>query len=129
MPAPTSTPLWSLRSPGREAERTLVERFAATAGSDPLDPAGVTLPSGSRVQIDGVARDESIFVEAHALSAPIRDIDLAVIAQDVFKLSLVKNMHPQARVVVLLADEQVRALVTSRLARVPCAASVEFIVI
>lgn len=130
MPTLTTSPARpTSRGAARVTEQAMVAKFAQVIGTARLAPADVTLASGSVVHVDGVADDGSVFVEAHAVTAPIRDIDLAIIAQDVFKLSLARSVRPQARAVVLLADEDVRRTVAARIARTPVADSVELLVV
>lgn len=118
----------ALRASQRAAEAEMIARFASS-GDVPLATRRITLSSGSAVQVDGVDVEESLFVEAHAVAGPLRDIDVAVIAQDVFKLSLVKSVRPHARAVMLLSGDEVRDAVAARVARTPAAGTVEFLVV
>lgn len=136
MPAPTA-PLLLLDSPGDPLRRApfsvragaadMVARFAADQRLD-LVAVSLTLGTGSRVHIDGATADGSVFVEAHTVTTPLRDIDLALIVQDVFKLALVTSEYRSARVVVLVADERVRAAALARVAGTPAAGVVEILV-
>lgn len=101
----------------------MVARFAAPRV---LRPAAVTISSGSVVVVDGADEARKLFVEAHPYRSPVGAAELAVMVQDVFKLSLLRDTHPQARLVVLVADIDARdALLT----RIPWDDHVEILVV
>lgn len=71
----------------------------------PLGPMTLTLPGGARVDVDGVAPDHSVFVEAFAHQGRMKDSQPKKVAQDALKLITIRRDYPDARVVLAFADE------------------------
>lgn len=71
----------------------------------PLHPANLVLPGGARVDVDGVAPDVSVFVEAFAHQGRMKGSQPKKVAQDALKLITLRRTYPAARVVLAFADE------------------------
>jgi hypothetical protein len=86
----------------------LAERYGSLA------PASLTLARGARVDVDGVAPDRSVFVEAFAHQGRMRGSQPKKVAQDALKLITLRREHPGARLVLAFADPLAAASVTGK---------------
>lgn len=86
----------------------LAERYG------PLAPASLTLAGGARVDVDGVAPDGSVLVEAFAHQGRMRGSQPKKVAQDALKLITLRREHPDARLVLAFADPLAAASVTGK---------------
>jgi hypothetical protein len=87
----------------RSAEAAILEKVAEHFGT-PLAPRALTLSGGARVQIDGVATDDSIFVEVFARQGFLKGGQQKKVSQDALKLVTIARDHPDARLVLAFAD-------------------------
>jgi len=85
------------------AESLILAGLAPEYG--PLQPATLVLPGGARVDVDGVAPDASVFVEAFAHQGRMKGSQPKKVAQDALKLITLRRTYPAARVVLAFADE------------------------
>lgn len=86
----------------------LAERYG------PLEPKSLTLAGGARVDVDGVAPNETVFVEAFAHQGRMRGSQPKKVAQDALKLITLRREHPGARLVLAFADSLAAASVTGK---------------
>jgi hypothetical protein len=93
----------------REAEALILAGLMDEFGV--LRPATLKLPGGARVDVDGVAEDESVFVEAFAHQGRMKGSQPKKVAQDALKLITLRRARPQARLVLAFADEVATASV------------------
>lgn len=67
---------------------------------------GVTLPVGAaHVRPDGVAADESVFVEVFAHIGKLKGGQRHKVSTDALKLLAIRETHPNARLILAFADE------------------------
>jgi alkylated DNA nucleotide flippase Atl1 len=89
----------------RSAETAILAKVAEHFGT-PLAPRSLTLSGGARVQIDGVATDDSIFVEVFARQGSLKGGQQKKVSQDALKLVTIARDHPDARLVLAFADAE-----------------------
>jgi len=87
----------------RQAEPLILEQVAAYVGK-PLTKRTITLPHGGRVEVDGVADDDSVFVEVFAHVGALKGSQRHKPAVDALKLITLARQHPQARLIIAFAD-------------------------
>ncbi len=87
----------------RAVESLILAGLAPEYG--PLAPMTLRLPGGARVDVDGVAPDRSVFVEAFAHQGRMKGSQPKKVAQDALKLITIRREQPEARVVLAFADE------------------------
>lgn len=62
--------------------------------------------AGGRCDVDGVADDLSVLVEAFAHQGPMKSGQRAKVARDALKLVTLARSYPDARLILALADEE-----------------------
>jgi hypothetical protein len=77
-----------------------------------LAPRSLRLEHGARVDVDGVAPDESVLVEIYAHQGRLRGGQFHKVARDALKLITLKRTHPTAQLVLAFADSDAAACVT-----------------
>lgn len=82
--------------------RTLVEAQLGRL----LLPATVTLDSGAPVQVDGVAPDESAFVEIFAHLGKLKGGQQRKVASDALKLITLGRSRPHAKLHLAFTDDE-----------------------
>jgi hypothetical protein len=88
----------------REAESVLIRALSVELGAQ-LSPARPPLPAGGRVEIDGVAQDHSILVEAWAHQGPPKRAQAMKVINDAFQLSFTaETMAGTSRLILLFSD-------------------------
>ena len=87
----------------RRAEPLILEQVSAYVGK-PLTKRVITLPGGARVEVDGVADDDSVFVEVFAHVGGLKGSQRHKPAVDVLKLITLARQCPHARLIVAFAD-------------------------
>lgn len=95
----------------RRAETAILSKVAEHFAT-PLAPKTFTLRAGTRVQIDGAAADNSLFVEVFARQGFLKGGQQKKVSQDGFKLITIAREHPEARLVLAFADEEAAAYAT-----------------
>jgi len=79
-----------------------------------LAPRSLTLPGGARVDVDGVAADESVLVEVFAHQGRLRGGQFHKVSRDALKLiTLARNRH-DAKLVIAFGDQAAADCVTKR---------------
>lgn len=74
---------------------------------------GVTLPVGAaHVRPDGVAADESVFLEVFAHIGKLKGGQRHKVSTDALKLLAIRETHPNARLILAFADEAAAASVS-----------------
>jgi hypothetical protein len=97
----------------REAEPLILAGLAKELGVE-LVPRSLLLDGGARVDIDGVADDESVFVEIFAHQGPLKGGQFHKVARDALKLITVARSRPAARLFIAFADTEAAAGVSGR---------------
>ena len=77
-----------------------------------LAPRTLRLEHGARVDVDGVAPDESVLVEVFAHQGRLKGAQFHKVARDALKLITLKRTRPEARLVLAFADPDAAACVT-----------------
>jgi hypothetical protein len=95
----------------QEAEALIRQKVADYIGKQ-LYPATVRLDSGAPVQVDGVAADESVFVEIFAHQGSLKGGQRHKISTDALKLITLGRSRPQAQLVLAFGDAEAAAFVT-----------------
>jgi hypothetical protein len=95
----------------QQAEPLIRDKVAVHIGK-PLAPAAVKLESGASVQVDGVAADESAFVEISAHQGALRGGQRHKVATDALKLITLGRSRPQAQLILAFADPAAAAFAT-----------------
>ncbi len=88
----------------RSAKTLILAKVANHIGCV-LAPARVTFDTGTPVQVDGVASDESVFVEIYARQGTLKGGQKKKVAQDALKLITLQRSRPGARLIIAFADE------------------------
>jgi hypothetical protein len=97
----------------RQAEPLILGLVAATLGVV-LKPRSLQLPGGARVDIDGVADDESVFVEVFAHQGPLKSGQLHKVARDALKLITLARTRDDPRLIIAFGDAEAARYVTGR---------------
>lgn len=87
----------------RRAEPLILEQVSAHVGK-PLTKRVITLPGGARVEVDGAADDDSVFVEVFAHVGALKGGQRHKPAVDALKLITLARQCPQARLIIAFAD-------------------------
>jgi hypothetical protein len=95
----------------REAEPVILAGVSAQLGVG-LVPRSLRLPGGARVDVDGAAEDESVFVEVFAHQGRLRGGQFHKVARDALKLITVGRGKPTARLILAFGDKEAAASVT-----------------
>ena len=77
-----------------------------------LAPRSLRLEHGARVDVDGVAPDESVLVEVFAHQGRLRGGQFHKVARDALKLITLKRTRPAAQLVLAFGDPDAAACVT-----------------
>jgi hypothetical protein len=96
----------------RTAEPLILAGVSQAVGV-PLAPRSLTLPEGARVEVDGVAEDESVLVEIFAHQGRLKGGQFHKVARDALKLATLKRTRPHARLVIAFGDAEAAACVTA----------------
>ena len=62
--------------------------------------------------VDGLASDESVFVEVYARVTPIKGAGFHRVASDILKLRLIKEQHPNAQAFIAFASVEAAESIT-----------------
>lgn len=98
----------------RQAEVVILAALTAQLGVV-FEKKRLDLPGGSRVEIDGVADDESVLVEVFAHQGPLKGAQVHKVARDALKLiTVARSRTLSPRLILVLGDDQARKSVTGR---------------
>ncbi len=95
----------------RDAEPVILAGVAALLGVA-LEPRSLKLAGGARADVDGVAADESVFVEIFAHQGQLRGGQFHKVARDALKLITLGRARQPARLVIAFGDADAAACVT-----------------
>jgi hypothetical protein len=93
------------------AEAAILDTLGKTLGVALKQGASVTL-GASHVRPDGVAADESVFVEVFAHIGKLRGGQRHKVSTDALKLLAIRATYPDARLILAFADEEAAASVS-----------------
>jgi hypothetical protein len=77
-----------------------------------LAPRTLHLGGGSRVDVNGVAEDESVFVEVFARHGRLKGAQFHRVDRDALKLITLARDRPEPRLIIAFADREAAACVT-----------------
>jgi hypothetical protein len=97
----------------RSAEAVILAGVAANVGKE-LVPRSLALPDGARVDVDGVASDESVLVEVFAHQGRMKGSQPKKVAQDALKLITLARSRPDARLILAFGDSDAASCVQGR---------------
>ncbi len=93
------------------AEATILAALSKVIGTPFIQ--GVTLPIGAaHVRPDGVAADESVFVEVFAHIGKLKGGQRHKVSTDALKLLAIRETRPNARLILAFADDAAAASVS-----------------
>jgi hypothetical protein len=96
----------------RTAEPLILAGVSKTV-EDELAPQTLRLEHGARVDVDGVAPDESVLVEIYAHQGRLRGGQFHKVARDALKLATLARTRPGARLIIAFGDKDAAACVTA----------------
>jgi hypothetical protein len=96
----------------QQAAESLIRKQVAEYVGKPLTPMSVKLGTGAPVQVDGVAADESVFVEIFAHHGALKGGQRHKVATDALKLITVGRRRADAQLILAFADEAAAAFAT-----------------
>ena len=101
---------------GAAAHATSTTRTIASPieRSKALSPSSLKLPDGARVDVDGVDRDRTTFVEIFAKQGRLRGAQFHKVAPDALKLVTVTKGREDARRIIAFGDDEAAACVTGK---------------
>lgn len=99
----------------REAEIEILDGIGGRLGKR-LSKQRLDLPGGAWVEVDGVASDLSVLVEAFAHQGPMKGGQKRKVALDVLKLITLRRVYPDAELVLAFSDEAAMNSVTGWMA-------------
>ncbi len=97
----------------RRAEPLILAGVSAVVGVE-LAPRSLRLAGGARVDVDGVAPDESVLVEIFAHQGRLRGAQFHKVARDALKLITLGRTRTGCRLIVAFADSDAAACVSAR---------------
>lgn len=98
----------------RQAEVVILAALTAQLGVV-FEKKRLDLPGGSRVEIDGVADDESVLVEVFAHQGPLKGAQIHKVARDALKLiTVARSRTPAPRLILVLGDDEAYKSVTGK---------------
>ena len=97
----------------RSAESIIRAQIASDVGKG-LVARSLLLPDGARVDVDGVADDESVLVEIFAHQGRLKGARPKKVAQDALKLITLARTRPSARLILAFGDRVAAASVLGR---------------
>jgi hypothetical protein len=95
----------------QEAEALIRQRVGDHVGKL-LAPKRVHLQAGAPVEVDGVAADESVFVEIFAHQGALKGGQRHKVATDALKLITISRSRPNAQLILAFGDEAAAAFAT-----------------
>lgn len=114
----------------RTAEPLILAGVAKMVGVE-LTPRSLRLDGGARVDIDGVAPDESVFVEIFAHQGRLKGAQFHKVARDALKLITLARSRAGSKLIIAFGDPDAAACVTgaSWLAEALCSWGIEVLVV
>ncbi len=95
----------------RRAEPLILAGVSAAVGVE-LRPRSLRLDGGARVDVDGVATDESVLVEIFAHQGPLKGGQLHKVARDALKLITLARSQERSRLIIAFGDSDAAACVS-----------------
>jgi hypothetical protein len=95
----------------RTAEPVILAGVAKMVGVE-LTPRSLRLDGGARVEVDGVAPDESVLVEIFAHQGRLKGAQFHKVARDAFKLITLGRSRPASKLIIAFGDRDAAACVT-----------------
>lgn len=121
-PAPASTPVHGKGTPAdpaatangavpagdsaeqRGAERVMLDLLGTQLGLE-LNPATITVPSGERVEVDGIDASRTVLTECWAHQGPPKSAQKHKVLADAFKLAwIATTLYPRPQLILCLSD-------------------------
>jgi hypothetical protein len=96
----------------RSAEPLIRHAVSVAVGVE-LAPQSLRLDGGARVDVDGVAPDESVFVEIFAHQGRLRGAQFHKVARDALKLITLGRSRPESRLIIAFGDTHAAACVSA----------------
>jgi hypothetical protein len=95
----------------RTAEPLILAGVSKLVGVE-LAPRSLRLDGGARVDVDGVAPDESVFVEIFAHQGRLKGAQFHKVARDALKLITLRRSRPVSKLIIAFGDPDAAACVT-----------------
>lgn len=95
----------------RTAEPLILAGVSKTLGVE-LTPRSLRLDGGARVDVDGVAPDESVFVEIFAHQGRLKGAQFHKVARDALKLITLRRTRTTSKLIIAFGDPEAAACVT-----------------
>jgi hypothetical protein len=89
----------------RQAEVDMIQAVSLARGMS-LTSQRLDLGNGVSVQVDGVARDHSLFCEAFAHQGPLKGSQPHKVLSDAFKLAYLGRRWPHAELLLVFSDDE-----------------------
>jgi hypothetical protein len=96
----------------RSAEPLIRDAVSAAVGVE-LTPRSLRLDGRARVEVDGVAPDESVFVEIFAHQGRLKGAQFHKVARDALKLITLARSRPESRLIIAFCDADAAACVSA----------------
>lgn len=96
----------------RSAEPLIRQAVSVAVGVE-LMPKSLRLDGGARVDVDGVAQDESVFVEIFAHQGRLKGAQFHKVARDALKLITLGRGRPKSRLILAFGDAAAAASVSA----------------
>ena len=90
------------------AESEILTAVESILGVTSLLPVSIALADRVAIKVDGCDGAKSTFVEAYARQGALKGAQPKKIAQDILKLSLVREKYPHARLIIAFASDEAR---------------------
>jgi len=94
----------------RQAERLILEGVGRALGAT-LESQVLGLSGGARIEVDGVAADESVLCEVFSRQGHLKGAQFHKVARDALKLITAARTRPGARLVLAFGDSEAAACV------------------
>jgi hypothetical protein len=95
----------------RTAEPLILAGVTKIVGVE-LAPQSLRLDGGARVDVDGVAPDESVFVEVFAHQGRLKGAQFHKVARDALKLITLGRSRAESKLIIAFGDPDAAACVT-----------------
>ena len=95
----------------RTAEPLILAGVSKLLGVE-LAPRSLRLDRGARVDVDGVAPDESVFVEIFAHQGRLKGGQSHKVARDAMKLITLRRSRPGSKLIIAFGDPEAATCVT-----------------
>lgn len=99
-------------TPQLEAEPLILAELGKQLAVE-FKPQSLRLAGGARVDVDGVAEDESVFVEVFAHQGTLKGAQFHKVARDALKLITLARDRHNARLIIAFGDEEAAQSVTA----------------